>query len=180
MQNKLLTLQKQFQSLQSSKRIKLLTFCCVENSNFGGLNQAFARAFAQARVIALLRRKGCLIILCLITNCSTFEHKLVFKMGMFKFPKPNRSLIYAGISRPTVPPPFVDYNETHGYVGEVSYPGFIIGGCAGTRYGCCLDGKRAAEGPDSQGCPEGKRLACPPVFLIFLFCGNGIYNLGLK
>lgn len=54
-----------------------------------------------------------------------------------------------------MPPPLIDYNITNAS-DEVSYPGLILGGCAGTRFGCCLDGKRAAEGPDSQGCPEGK------------------------
>ena len=62
----------------------------------------------------------------------------------------------AGVNRPTAPPPSVDYNLTRGIdVDEVTYPGLILGGCAGTRFGCCLDGKRAAEGPNSQGCPEG-------------------------
>ena len=35
-------------------------------------------------------------------------------------------------------------------------PSDILGGCEGTRYGCCLDGNTAAMGPDGEGCPEGK------------------------
>ena len=34
----------------------------------------------------------------------------------------------------------------------------LIGGCAGTRYGCCPDGATAAAGNDFLGCPTSGEL----------------------
>ena len=80
-------------------------------------------------------------------------------------------IFIVGVSPPAELPPAVDYNTTNTHEGQ-PYPGIIVGGCAGTRYGCCLDGKRAAEGPDSQGCPEGKI-----TYLLFLHFINHYCSL---
>ena len=32
----------------------------------------------------------------------------------------------------------------------------VIGGCAGTRYGCCPNGETAALGPNNKGCNLGR------------------------
>lgn len=34
----------------------------------------------------------------------------------------------------------------------------IVGGCAGTRYGCCQDGVNYATGPNFEGCSEGEKI----------------------
>ena len=70
--------------------------------------------------------------------------------ALFLFTIQYTSFVVAGLIPPSQAPPVVNVTDSVSAV-----PG-MVGGCAGTRYGCCLDGKESAGGPDNHGCPESK------------------------
>merc|ERR1719364_159694 len=61
-----------------------------------------------------------------------------------------------GTLAPTAPPAVIAGTgiAVFAQVAMTAPPQVIVGGCAGTQYGCCPGSTKAASGPGGEGCPE--------------------------
>merc|ERR1719380_262156 len=61
-----------------------------------------------------------------------------------------------GTLAPTAPPAGIAGTgiAVFAQVAMTAPPQVIVGGCAGTQYGCCPGSTKAASGPGGEGCPE--------------------------